>query len=166
MSMYVVCLFVCLFSGTHMSTSNLNQTFFACYLWLWLDFFWRHRDMLHTSGFVDDVVFLNDGQKQATRKTYTHFRKQSRTSRVSRYLLSPCVCLSIRLSICLSQAGITSKRLDKSNWFSAWRLPSTHPTLCCKKIYVSPKIRVLLSGNSSQTRDLENFAMAGRSLNL
>ena len=63
MSMYVVCLFVCLFSGTHMSTSNLNQTFCACYLWLWLDFFWRHRDMLHTSGFVDDVVFLNDGQK-------------------------------------------------------------------------------------------------------
>ena len=39
MSMYVVCLFVCLFSGTHMSTSNLNQTFCACYLWLWLDFF-------------------------------------------------------------------------------------------------------------------------------
>ena len=39
-----------------------------------------------------------------------------------------------------------------------WRLRSTCPTLCYKKIRTSPKIRVRPSGTLSQTLDLENFA--------
>jgi len=37
--------------------------------------------------------------------------------------------VSVRLSVCLSQVGVLSKRLDESSWFLAWELPSTHPTL-------------------------------------
>jgi len=76
-------------------------------------------------------------------------------------MLSACVCPSV----CLSQAGIVSKRLDESSWFWARRLRSTYPTLCYKEIGVSPKIRVLStsSGTLSQTLDLENFATASRS---
>jgi len=76
------------------------------------------------------------------------------------YMLSACVCPSV----CLSQAGIVSKRLDESSWFWARRLRSTYPTLCYKEIGVSPKIRVLStsSGTLSQTLDLENFATASR----
>ena len=70
------------------------------------------------------------------------------------------VCQSVRLS----QAGIVSKRLDKSSWSFVWMLPSTYPTLCCKEIWVSAKIRVLPSGALSRTPDFENFASARRSL--
>jgi len=56
-----------------------------------------------------------------------------------------------------------SHRNDESNWFLAWELPSTDPTLCCKKILVPLKIRVLLSGTLSQTLDSENFATTSRS---
>ena len=75
-------------------------------------------------------------------------------------MLSACVCPSV----CLSQAGIVSKRLDESSWFWARRLRSTYPTLCYKEIGVSPKIRVrsTSSGTLSQTLDLENFATASR----
>ena len=60
-----------------------------------------------------------------------------------RYMLSSCVRPSVRLS----QAGVVSRPLDKLSWYLAWRLPSTCPTqMCCKKICVSPKIRVLYSG--------------------
>ena len=40
------------------------------------------------------------------------------------------------------------------------RLPLTYYTLCFKEIWVSPKIRVLLSGTLSRMTDLENFATA------
>ena len=49
-----------------------------------------------------------------------------------------------RVSVTSRYCGL-SKRLDKSNWFAAWRLPSTYPTLCYKEIWVSPKIMVLPS---------------------
>ena len=52
-----------------------------------------------------------------------------------------CVCLSV----CLSQAGIVSKRLDGSRWFLARRLPSTYPTQCFMEILVTPKITAFLS---------------------
>jgi len=42
-------------------------------------------------------------------------------------------------------------------------LPSTYHTLCYEEIWVSPKIRVLLSGTLFQTPDLENFATSSRS---
>ena len=68
------------------------------------------------------------------------------------------VCPSVRPSVRPSQAGIASKRLHKSSWYSARRLPSTYPTLCYKEIWASPK-RVL----PSETLDLENCAAASRS---
>ena len=61
---------------------------------------------------------------------------------------------------CISQAGIVSRQLDESSWFSAWRLPFTYPTLCYNEIWVSPKIVVLPSGTLSETPDLGNFATA------
>ena len=57
------------------------------------------------------------------------------------------MCPSVRPS----QAGIVSKLLDESSWFLVWRLPSVHPTLCCKEIFISPK--VLPSGTLCQTPD-------------
>ena len=51
--------------------------------------------------------------------------------------LCPCVCLSI----CLSHAGIVSKLLKRSNWFSTQRLPSVYHTVCSTGIRVPPKIR-------------------------
>jgi len=81
---------------------------------------------------------------------------------LARYLLSACVGLFVCPSVRLSQAGTVSKRLDASSWFSAWRFPSTYPTLCCKEIWVSSKIRVLPSGTLSQTPDSENFTTALR----
>ena len=66
----------------------------------------------------------------------------------------------MRPSISPSQAGVVWKRLDESSWFLARRLSSTYPTLCCKEIWVSPKITVLSYGTLSQTSDLENFATA------
>ena len=75
------------------------------------------------------------------------------------------VCPSVCLSVCpfVRQTVVVSKRLDKSSWFLARRLPSTIPTLCYKEIGVSPKIKVLPSGTLSQTPDVENFATASRS---
>jgi len=67
------------------------------------------------------------------------------------------VCASVRQL----QAGIVSKRLDESSrGFFAWRLPSTYPTLCCKEIWLSPKIRVYFPphGTLSQTPDLEKIS--------
>jgi len=40
---------------------------------------------------------------------------------------------------------------------------SDGPTLYCKEIRVPPEIKELLSGISSETLDLENFAVAHRS---
>ena len=71
---------------------------------------------------------------------------------------------SVRPSVCPPQAGMASKRLDESSTYLARRLPSTFPTsLCCKDIWVSPKIGVLPSGTLSQTPDFDNFATARRS---
>ena len=34
------------------------------------------------------------------------------------------------VSVCLSQVGVPSKRMNESSWFLACELPSTRPTLC------------------------------------
>ena len=69
------------------------------------------------------------------------------------------VCPSLCPSVCPSlQAGIVSKPLDESNWFLAWRLSFTYPTLYFKEIWVSPKVRALPSETLSQTMDLSNNA--------
>ena len=49
------------------------------------------------------------------------------------------LCLSVSVSVCLSQVSILLKRLNGLSWFLAWRLPSTYPTLCFKEIQVTPK---------------------------
>ena len=71
--------------------------------------------------------------------------------------------VSVRPSVCLSQAGIVSRRLEESRWLLAWRLLSTYPTMCCKKIRTSPKLSVLSSRTFSETAERENFATANRS---
>ena len=38
--------------------------------------------------------------------------------------------VSVRLSVCPSQVGVLSKRLNESSWVLACELPSTRPTLC------------------------------------
>ena len=78
-----------------------------------------------------------------------------RDAMLARYLLLSCFCLSVRPSVTI--AGIRSKRLDESNWFSARRLLSTCPTLCYEEIRVSPRIRELASGTLSQTVDFRHF---------
>ena len=62
-------------------------------------------------------------------------------TRVLAMALCPC------LSVCLSQVGVLSKRMDGVIWFLTWRLLSTSPTLCFKEIQVSTtKIKALSSG--------------------
>ena len=51
--------------------------------------------------------------------------------------------IALCLSVCSSQAGIVSKRLDGSSSFLAQRLPPAYHTPCFKGIWVSPKIRVV-----------------------
>ena len=55
-----------------------------------------------------------------------------------RYMLSSCVCPSVRPSVtsryCIEMTG-------EIELFWAWSLPSTYSTLCYKEIWVSPKIR-------------------------
>ena len=34
------------------------------------------------------------------------------------------------LSVCLSQVGVLSKRMNELSWFLQWDLHSTHPILC------------------------------------
>ena len=74
-------------------------------------------------------------------------------ARNARYSLSSCVRLSVRPS----QAGIVSKRLDESSWFSEWRLPSIYSTLCYKEIWVSPKIKVFPLGVCRKLRTQRKF---------
>ena len=38
--------------------------------------------------------------------------------------------VSVRPSVCPSQVGVLSKRMNESSWFLASELPSTRPTLC------------------------------------
>ena len=71
-------------------------------------------------------------------------------------------CLSVRLSVRASHAGIVSKRLDKYGWFLSWELPLTYPKLCFKEIGVPPKIMVFPSGTLLQTPDLKTFAASSQ----
>jgi len=59
----------------------------------------------------------------------------TRDTLLARYLL-----LSVRPSVRPSQAGIVSKRLDKSSWLLARRFPATYPALCFKEIWEFSKI--------------------------
>ena len=37
---------------------------------------------------------------------------------------------AVSVSVCLSQVGVLSKRVNESGWFLAWELHSIYPTLC------------------------------------
>jgi len=52
-------------------------------------------------------------------------------------------------------SSVEKKQLNESDWFLARWLPSTYPTLCCKEIWTSQKIRLLPSGTllDHQKRD-------------
>ena len=82
----------------------------------------------------------------------------TRDTLLARYLL-----LSVRPSVRPSQAGIVSKRLDKSSffWHGGFLPPIPHCVL--KKFGNLQKLRVLPSGTLFQTPDLDNFARANRS---
>ena len=84
-----------------------------------------------------------------------------RDATLARYMLSSCVRPFVRPSVCLPVCH--KPVLYQNDWFLPRRLPSTYPTLCCKEIWVSPKIMALPSGTLFQTLDLENFATASRS---
>jgi len=68
----------------------------------------------------------------------------------------------VSVRVCPSQVGVLLKRLNESGSFLAWELRLPYPTLCCKEIHVTSKIRVLPSGILLQTLDLENLATASR----
>ena len=40
------------------------------------------------------------------------------------------IATTLCLSVCLSQVGVRSKRMNESSWFLARELPSTRPALC------------------------------------
>ena len=61
----------------------------------------------------------------------------TKTLYLARYMLSLCVYISVHLSVCLSQAGAVSKRLNGSSRF--WH--GSFLPLYCKDIPVATKIR-------------------------
>jgi len=48
----------------------------------------------------------------------------------ARCYASAVLAMDLCLSVCPSQVGVLSKRVNESSWFLACELPSTHPTLC------------------------------------
>jgi len=76
--------------------------------------------------------------------------------RLGRAVYFVVVCLSVCLSV-------TSRQCIKRLVFGMEASFHPYPTLCCKEIWVSPKIRVLPSGNLSHTPVLENFTTVSRS---
>ena len=69
-------------------------------------------------------------------------------------MLTVVACPTVRPSVTSRYCSETTRRR---------LLFSTYPTLCYKKIWAHPKIRLLPSGTLFQTPDLENFAKARRS---
>jgi len=83
-------------------------------------------------------------------KTYVKFTKESFTKKfLYRLRFDRIMAMSLWphcfgppcMSVCLLQVGFLSKRLNELSWFLAWELTSTYPTLCCKEICASQKIR-------------------------
>ena len=120
------------------------------------------RSLLHTGAFdVSSHVFFSIVFKRLLICVYhnipqindysTAYKSFSRTSmsnilvlifpaqRYASTVHAMTLCLSVT-SWCLL------KRLDGLSWFVPMRLPSTYPTLCCKEIRVTAKIRVLPTG--------------------
>ena len=66
--------------------------------------------------------------------------------------------VSVCLSVCLSQVGVLSKRMNElSSWFLTRELSLTYPTLCCKEIQVPSIQGFIPSGTLPQTLRLRKF---------
>jgi len=76
-------------------------------------------------------------------------------SAVFAVVVCPFVCLSVTSRYYIETTG----RIELG---SGMEVSFHYPTLCYKRTWVSSEIRVLPSGTSSQTRDIENFAAANR----
>ena len=76
-------------------------------------------------------------------------------SAVFAVVVCPFVCLSVTSRYYIETTG----RIELG---SGMEVSFHYPTLCYKRTWVSSEIRVLPSGTSSQTRDIENFAAASR----
>jgi len=71
-----------------------------------------------------------------------------------------CICcglVSVCPSVCLSQAGVLSKRQKGSSWFLTHRRPSACRTVCCVEIRLA-LIPLLSSGTLCQTLNLADFS--------
>ena len=68
------------------------------------------------------------------------------------WAMIPC----LHAFVCLSLIGRLSKRLNGSRCILTWRLPLTYPTLCCKKIRISPTVRYFLR-TMSHTLDVKKL---------
>jgi len=76
-------------------------------------------------------------------------------SAVFAVVVCPFVCLSVTSRYYIETTG----RIELG---SGMEVSFHYPTLCYKRTWVSSEIRVLPSGTSSQTWDIENFAAANR----
>ena len=95
----------------------------------------------------ENCVIEWDSVKVIRRQTYKWhiFTAWCYVSAAMQYMLLSCVC----------HKPVLYQNNWTNHWFLAWRLPSSYPRLRFKEIWVSPNIRVLPSGTSSQTLDLD-----------
>ena len=75
------------------------------------------------------------------------------------YMMSSCVCLSVRPSVTSQYCMDTAGRIGLGFWYRGLFI---YPTVCYREIWVSPKVKVLPSEMLSLTLNFENFASASR----
>jgi len=111
------------------------------------------QELINTSRSPRSAVEILQGKTRFLR----------RDAMLARCMLSSCVCPSVCLSGCPSQASIVSKRLDEWSWFLARKLPT---------VFVIRTFWFLKNKSTSFWRtcpkleDLENFATLSRSTKL
>ena len=84
----------------------------------------------------------SDGTEDTETDSGEHFYRATLFQRgVFAVVVCPTVCLSACLSV---RPSVTNRycieRTGRIELFLARTLPSTYPTLCCKEIWVSPKL--------------------------
>ena len=127
---------------------------------MWLNQWHRCGD-LNLCNFLDHSV-LSHPRSHCVLQRFAHYV-------VKFYRATLCQCgiccrpVSACPSVCLSQTGIVSKRLDESSWFF-WHGCFLPPILQCviSKFGYNKIWAVLFSGTLSQTLDFKHFATASR----
>ena len=90
----------------------------------WLSFPNGSRPMQHFS--TDQCLQFLLSNSHYVSSSFLHYVSPCyRATLVYSAVFAVAMCLSVRLSVCLSQAGIISKRLDEWSWVLVWRLNST-----------------------------------------